>query len=246
MMKRMFLFSVMLSLVFVLPAYSQDKAQIEAIIKEYIQNHPQEIVDSVQKFGQEQRKKAEEEAFKQSLLERVEVPLDGSPMTGPQDAPITIVEFSDFQCPFCARTVGMIHEVTEKYKGKIKMVYKFFPLAMHDRAKIAGKAALAAGEQGKFWEYHDVLLGKQQEWGAAPEPNKVFIQIAKDMGLDTAKFEKDMGKPEYDKRITDDMALGHKIEVSATPTFVINGVKLRGPRDAEMFIRVIEAVQAKK
>ena len=147
-----------------------------------------------------------------------------SPVRGDADGPVTIVEFSDFQCPFCARAAPLIDEVLKKYPKGVRFVYKQFPLPMHPMARPAAEASLAAQEQGKFWEMHDVLIRNQPTLDASK-----LDDYAKQAGLDVKRFRRDLEqkKAEYDKRIDADMRLGQSSDVRGTPTIYIGGKKLR-------------------
>jgi len=219
-----------------------DKKEMETVVRDYIKNHPEEIAGAMQKHQAAQQAQQEEAALKQALANRAQVTTGDAPSIGPDNAPITLVEFSDFQCPYCARAVGPIGEVMRNHKDKIRMVFINAPLPMHPKAPDAARAAMAARLQGKFWEYREKLLGKQDEWSSAADPKKSFIQYAKELNMDTARFEKDMARPENKKRLDDDMALAAKLGVNGTPTYFVNGVRVIGAREAAYFERVIAAV----
>ena len=151
------------------------------------------------------------------------IPIADSPVRGDADGPVTIVEFSDFQCPFCARAAPLIADVLKKYPKGVRFVYKQFPLPMHPMARPAAQASLAAQEQGKFWEMHDVLIENQPTLDVAKFPD-----YAKQAGLDIARFKRDLEqkKAEYDKRIDAEMQLGTSSDVRGTPTLYIGGKKV--------------------
>jgi protein-disulfide isomerase len=146
----------------------------------------------------------------------------GSPFKGAADAPVTIVVFTDFQCPYCARIVPVLNEVLEKNKGKAKLVFKNFPLSMHQFARKAAAAALAANKQGKFWEYHDRLFQNYNRLN-----DQVVLEQAQQLGLDMQKFEKDMNDPQIQQVINQDLQDVAKAEVRATPTIFVNGSLLK-------------------
>jgi len=226
------------------PAPAMDRQEVEKIIQEYVKNHPEEIDQSLRSYYQQKRQQQEEAEFQESLRRRFDVPVGGSPVKGPGDAPVTIVEFSDFQCPYCARSIPTLKALEQKYGEKVRLVYKHFPLTgIHPFAIAAARASLAAGEQGKFWEFHDVLLLRQGEWGAQGH-DKFFDAYAGKMGLDAKKFAADYGKEEYRKMIDADMELGKKLDVRGTPTFFINGVIVRGVKGTDYFSRVIDYLLA--
>ena len=157
----------------------------------------------------------------------------GSPVRGKPDASVTIVEFSDFQCPFCARSNPIVEGVLKKYPDKVNYVYKHFPLAFHAAARPAALASMAAQEQGKFWEMHDVLFANQATLDAAK-----IEDYAKQAGLDVARFKKDLEskKAEYEKRVDSELALGQSVDVRGTPTLYVGGKKVR--------VRTVEGMSA--
>ena len=148
--------------------------------------------------------------------------IGNAPVLGPKDAPVTIVEFSDFQCPFCSRLNPILQQVVAKYPQKVKLVFKFFPLPFHKQAMPAAKAALAAGKQGKFWEYSDELMRNYKDLSAAK-----LVEIAKKLGLDMERFTRDRQDPRWVNMIRDDMQEGAKNQVRGTPTIFVNGRRMR-------------------
>jgi protein-disulfide isomerase len=171
------------------------------------------------------------------LLEppRIEVATDGHPSLGPKNAPVTIVEFGDFQCPFCRGAEGSLKTVREKYGDRVRLVYVDFPLSFHNHAMQAASAARCAGEQGKFWQYHDALFADQSK--LAPPDLKA---TAKKLGLDTAKFDACFEKGRYDDAIKSDLALGQKLDVNGTPTFLVDGRTLVGAQPPGKFAEIID------
>jgi protein-disulfide isomerase len=155
---------------------------------------------------------------------------------GPDDAPVTIVEFSDFQCPYCARGTQNLREAVSAYEGKVKIAFKHYPLPFHNEAKDAAKAAMAAGEQGKFWEMHQALFDAQKQL----KQDGIFEELAGKLGLNMAKFKKDMQNPEYDKIIEADMKQGQGVGVRGTPAFFINGSRIVGAQPPAKFKQEIE------
>lgn len=167
-----------------------------------------------------------------------EIPQAQSYVRGNQNAKVTIVSFTDFQCPFCARFHEPILEVLKAYPSDVKYVLKNFPLPFHPMARPAAKAALAAGEQGKYYEMADLLLKN----GSALSEDK-FKEIAKEIGLDVDKFMKDLKEKDaqWEKIIQDDMTLGNNVAVRGTPTYYINGRKTLA-RDVDNFKKEIDAI----
>ena len=165
------------------------------------------------------------------------IPVGKSYAKGKANAPVTVVEFSEFQCPFCIKGYKNLEEAMKKYPNDVRVVFKHFPLGFHKQAPAASKAALAAGEQGKFWEMHDKLFEKQKEFRGKDDAamKALGVELAKGLGLDVAKFEKDFDNPAYDKTIKDDMALGSSLGVRGTPHFFINGERVSGAQPPTIF-----------
>jgi len=158
-----------------------------------------------------------------AVLEFVqEINVTGSPFRGTADAPVIIALFTDFQCPYCARILPLLNQVLEKYQGKVKLVFKNFPLSTHQFARKAAAAALAAGKQGKFWELHDRLFQNYNRLN-----DQVVQEQAKELGLDLQKFDKDMADPQIMQVINQDLQDGAKAGVRGTPTLFVNGSLLR-------------------
>ncbi len=170
---------------------------------------------------------------------RLQVAADG-PSRGPASAPITIVEFSDFQCPFCAKAEDTIQRVMKDYDGKVRLVYRDFPLPMHPQAQKAAEAAQCAGDQGKYWEMHGKLFANQQ--ALQPDQLKGY---AKDMGLDAAKFDKCLDSGEKAKTVEASRKAGEAAFVSGTPSFFVNGQPMTAP-SYEEFKSVIDGELARK
>lgn len=159
-----------------------------------------------------------------------------SQAVGPAEAKVTIVEFSDFECPACKAAQPALDEVLNKYKDKIRFVYREFPLTQHTLAMGAAQAAEAAGLQGKFWEMHRVLFTK------SPELSKDnLIKYAMELNLDAAKFAADMDSGIVQERIQQDLTDGRKVGLKVTPTFFINGTRFDGALSVEEFSKEIES-----
>ena len=149
-----------------------------------------------------------------------DIPDGNSPIFGnTKDPKLTIVEFTEFQCPYCSRIAPVMKELNEKYPDKIKFVYKHFPLSFHNNAKAAAAASIAAQNQGKFWEFRYALAPHSRELS-----DSTYIAIATEIGLDVEKFKKEMVLDSaMDARIDKDFQLGVKVGVQGTPNFYING-----------------------
>ena len=161
---------------------------------------------------------------------------------GPSSAPITIVEFSDFQCPFCQRAAPTLKQIRSKYGDKVRIVWKDFPLTqIHPQAFKAAEAGRCAEEQGKFWEFHDQMFGNQ----AALQPDSLK-KYAADMGLDATKFNACLDSSKYAERVRDGVAAGTRLGVNSTPTLYINGRMLTGAQPYETFASIIDEELARK
>jgi protein-disulfide isomerase len=168
---------------------------------------------------------------------RADIALEASdPSVGNAKAPVTIVEFSDFQCPFCLRAAPTIKQLRETYGDKVRVVWKDFPLTqIHPQAFKSAEAGHCAAEQGKFWEYHDKLFGNQQ----ALQPDSLK-QYAKEAGMDASRFDSCLDSSKYAERVRDSVAAGSRLGVSSTPTVFVNGRMLEGAQPYEVFAAVID------
>jgi len=164
------------------------------------------------------------------------IPLGNAPARGGETAKVTVVEFSDYQCPFCDQAEGLVKQVLEAYPKEVKLVYKQFPLTtIHPQALPAAKAAVAAGRQGKYWEMHDLLFENQRQ--LAPEK---YTEFAEKLALDVPQFQKDMESPEVLAQINRDMQDGKAADVTGTPTLFVNGKRLMN-RSFDGFRQMIDA-----
>lgn len=149
---------------------------------------------------------------------------DDAPVRGAPMAPVTIVAFSDFQCPYCAAAHPELDRLVREFEGQVKLVFKHFPLGSHPRAVAAARAAEAARNQGKFWEMHDALFENQRALEDAD-----LERYAGMIGLDVERFKADMAGTEVQERVEEDRALGERLGVEGTPTVFVNGRLLREP-----------------
>ncbi len=176
----------------------------------------------------------------------VDVAVGKLPILGNANAKVTIVEFSDFQCPFCKRYFDDAgKQVQEKYinTGKAKLAYRHYPLTtIHPNAQKAAEASECANEQGKFWEYHDLLFGQQETWSpqSATDVLTSFTDLSGQAGLDTTKFRACLDSQKYKKNVDDDAAAGTTAQVDGTPAFFVNGNRITGAQPFSEFQKVIE------
>lgn len=188
-----------------------------------------------------------EQEFKQNLSlkysvsynfeksEKVEVSAKNNPSLGPENAKVTIIEFSDFECPFCQRSQSINKVLREKYNGKIRWVFRDFPLSFHPNAMFAHIAANCANQQGKYWEVFDLLF----ENTGSLEKNSVF-KLVESRNLDMSKFKECTEDPSVLSEIQKDIADGQEVGVNGTPAFFINGTMIEGAQPISAFEKIIE------
>jgi protein-disulfide isomerase len=171
----------------------------------------------------------------------VKIPIGKSFSKGSAKPTITLVEFSDLQCPYCAQLAPVLDKVVKDYPGEVRLVFKHFPLSFHSQARAAAAAGIAAGNQGKFFEFRAKVSPKFRELNES-----VYLTAAQELGLDMAKFRREMAlTPEVNKILDDDMELGRTIGVEGTPTVFVNG-RLAEDRSYEYFAGLIEQARKKK
>ncbi len=175
----------------------------------------------------DQKAKAQEDDSKKEEIYNVD--LGSAVFRGPQDAPVTVVNFSDFQCPFSKRSVDLMEGLLKKYNGKVRYVFKHFPLSFHKWAKPASYAAIAAQNQGKFWEYYAKLYADVKNIN-----EETIVNYAKELKLDMDKFNADRVAPETAKKVQDDITQGSLFGVRGTPTLFINGIRIVGANSAKI------------
>ena len=159
----------------------------------------------------------------------------GAQTKGPETAPVTIIEFSEFQCPYCARFAPTLKKIEETYKDNVRIVWKHLPLPIHKDAVGSAVAAEVAAKQGKFWEFHDRLFADQTKLG--PEHLK---QHARDLGLDMNRFETDLASSEHQKKVDADVAEAKALGILGTPGIFINGRFVQGAQRYEVFAKIID------
>lgn len=198
--------------------------QLEEQILQVIRQHPEVIIESVQAYQQQQAQKVQKErqAFLEDLKTNPQAVIADSPTIGASKSKTLLIEFSDFQCPYCAEAHQTLKKVLAKHQKDVKLVYKHFPLTtIHAEAMPAATAAWAAQQQGKFWEYHDALFTNQNKLGES-----LYLNIAKKLNLDLAKFETD--RRIANTAIAQDLQLAEKLGLSGTPSFIINSETFSG------------------
>lgn len=211
----------------------QDKIQVLETRLASLETDAKPILDQIkaQQAAYEQQRKEMEEAMKKVH----DIEIGSSPVRGNKDAPVTLVEFTDFQCPYCSRFHSLSVDLLKAYPNKLKFVLKNYPLPFHQEAKPAAKAVLAAKEQGKYWEMVDAILKDNTGLNAAK-----YEELAKSLGLNVDKFRKDLKDKdaEFEKVLQADGELAAKVSVRGTPAFYLNG-RMAQP-DMQMMKQAIE------
>jgi protein-disulfide isomerase len=161
------------------------------------------------------------------------VPIDGSPTKGPETAPITIIEFADFQCPHCGEFAPVLDKLVESRRSEVRFVYKFYVLGKFPHSDLAARAAIAAWRQGKFWEMHHAIFANQQHLS-----QQELDSLAKEIGVDVSRMHADMQSQETTDRIAKDRKLGEDLKIEGTPTIWINGRQFDGHQDMNEWINL--------
>lgn len=165
---------------------------------------------------------------------------------GPDDAKVKLVEYSDFQCPACGAFKPVVEQLITEYGDRIQFVYRHFPLkSIHGQAEIAGEAAEAAGMQGKFWEMYNKIFDNQSTWAGNFGAEEMFINYAREIGLDEGKFRADLKSGAVRNKVDKDLADAESIGLNSTPSFFLNGNKIANPSSYDQFRELIEAELAK-
>jgi protein-disulfide isomerase len=210
----------------------QPKEEVAEQIRQYLSG--QQAQQAQQALIGSLREKYEVSSFLEPM--RTEVAAGDGPAQGPADAPVTIVEFSDFQCPFCSRVIPTLERVTEEYGEKVRLVFRQFPLhRIHPEAQKAAEASFCADDQGKFWEMHDAMFADQG--GLAVDKLK---EKAAALELDEAAFAECLASDKYADRVDADLQAGTAAGVSGTPALFINGRFLSGAQPFDEIAKVID------
>src|SRR5262245_23686308 len=172
-----------------------------------------------------------------NVLEKpVAIPTKGSPVRGPASARITLVEVSDFECPYCTKATAKVAAILQAYPKDARLVYKQYPLPSHPNARMAAEAALAAHAQDKFWPMHDSLFANSKQLSAAK-----ITELARSAGLDMARFQAEWKSGKFKAAVNKDIADGDQANVSGTPTIFVNGKRYNGPLEMEALKPILDA-----
>ncbi|MBP9681243.1 MAG: DsbA family protein [Bacteriovorax sp.] len=219
----------------------QVNGEIRERIKQFLEVEAKKV--AVDKWIAEKTKKTPVEVYIAKPQRPVfDVNVKDAPFKGSSDAKVTIVEYSDFQCPFCSKAANVVGELEKKYGNKIKIAFKNYPLPFHSQARLAAEAALCANEQNAkyFWKMHDAMFADQTKLG-----KEDLMATAKKIGLKEADFKSCLDSSKHKAVIDNDMAEGQKIGIKSTPTFFINGKLVSGAQPIEVFSEVIDEELAK-
>jgi protein-disulfide isomerase len=207
--------------------FEEIKGQIKQLLR------TAEIQQAREKYVESLRAKANVSVRLRSP--KVEVAYDPARVRGDAKAPVTIVEFSDFQCPFCQKAEPILKDLLAKYNGRVKLAFLDFPMrSLHPQAQIAAEAARCADQQGKFWQYHDVLFTDQTKLDEAG-----LAQSARSLGLDENSFQSCLKSGKFKAQIEHDVQEGTQAGVAGTPAFFINGISLNGVQPEAAFEKII-------
>lgn len=163
----------------------------------------------------------------------------GDWVKGNREAKVVLIEYSDFQCPACAFYYPVLKKNSEEFGDKIAIVYRHFPLPQHQNAKPAAYAAEAAGQQGKFWEMHDIIFDNQNNWKDKKNPEEIFTGYASKLNLDLEQFKNVFSSKDIKKKIDNAYQTATRLGLNSTPTFFLNGKKIANPRNYEEFRNII-------
>ncbi len=217
-----------------------DNAKDEKKFDRVMKSLEKEPLKTLSVAARSPRRKPQEEEDPNKIYE-VDIKSDEVPSKGPDDAPIVIYEFSEFQCPFCKRGANTMKEVMDEYEGKIKLYYVMRPLGFHQKAPAAAAASFAAWKQGKFWEFHDYLWEHQKEMG-----EELYLKWAEENGMNMSKFKEDMKVEKWQGDLDRFGKVADGLGVRGVPTFFVNGKKLRGAKPKAAFKEVIDGILAEK
>lgn len=177
---------------------------------------------------------------KETLITKIPPITEKDLQTGPKNAKVTLTEYADFQCPACGQYYPWVEHLKKDFKGKIHVVYRTFPLInFHQNALAAAEAAYASSLQGKFWEMYALLYQHQADWSSLQDPQPVFTDYAKKIGLAIDTFHKDSADPKTKKYIMDEETAGASAGVNSTPSFFINGKQIKNSASYEEFKQAI-------
>lgn len=227
-----------------LPAYAATgtvNSRLEEQVLQIIRDRPDVILESVQAYQQQQyeQQRQKQQSFLQEMKANPQRIIGESPKTGASEQKIVLLEFSDFQCPYCAQVHQNLKQFMSNHQREVTLVYKHFPLiAIHPEALPAAKAAWAAGQQGQFWQYQDALFTQQDNLS-----EDFYVATAKNLNLDLEKFNQDRNGNAASLAIQQDMVMAQKLGIGGTPFFVMNGEAFSGAVQVSDMEKVLARVK---
>lgn len=201
------------------------RANFDAAVKQYVLANGEVLLESL-----ERHEEKEKTAVMLSVID------EHTPLMGDLDSPVTVIEFSDYECPYCSAVQKNVNALKKRYGNRVRFAYKHVPLSFHAKAPGASYAAMAAQEQGKFWEYSAALFAKQPALG-----DKLYVKIAEDLGLDIKAFNAYRASNEAKERLNQNMLDATVVGIRGTPFFLINGQALSGAQPLDRFVAAVEA-----
>jgi protein-disulfide isomerase len=215
-------------------------------IKDRIGQPLEEVRSQIADYLTESRRRAAYDSYLSQLRSRAKViillappranvSIDPTRVRGPKNAPITIVEFSDYECPYCGRAEDTLRQLAVKYPTEVRLAYRDFPLNFHPRARPSAEASRCALAQGKFWEYHDTLFAHQDQL-----QNEDLLSFAAQLGMDTGRFKECLAQGTFAADVQQDVDEGETLGIAGTPAFFINGIALDGAVPLEGFASIID------
>ncbi|MEN9230649.1 MAG: DsbA family protein [Thermostichus sp. DG02_5_bins_236] len=229
-----------------LQAAAASPADLEEQVLQIIRNNPKVILEAVQEYQQRQYEEQQQqqqqlsEEFGRQLRDNPRAVIGDSPRMGSDSLKLVLVEFSDFQCPFCARAHDTLKQFMADHGDDVTLVYKHLPLtSIHPEAMPAARAAWAAQRQGKFWEFHDELFANQSQLG-----DGFYVATAERLGLNVEKFNRDRRSRAAERSIQRDIDMASQLGITGTPYFSLNGFSFSGAQPLQVFEQTLE--QAKQ
>lgn len=221
-----------------------DDALLEAKVLDIVRQHPQVMLDAISAYQVSQQEAAERQRDEAQRAAIAKLDLahiaDGSPVRGDPAGRLVLVEFSDFECPFCARAQATLATFLARHGAEVTTVFKHLPLpSLHPHAMSAARAAWAAQQQGRFWEYHDLLFARQASLG----PDE-YLRIARELRLDPARFERDRSSEAAGVAVGRDLALARELGLTGTPFFLINREPVNGAQPLAVFEAALERARS--
>ncbi len=221
---------------------AQTSSEFEQKVLQVVRDNPQVLVETLQAYQQQQKEGVQEarRSFLEKMSKEPATVIGNSPTKGSAKQDIVLLEFSDFQCPFCGRAHDTVKQFIQKHQDRVTLVYKHLPLAsIHSQAVPAAQASWAAQQQGKFWKYHDRLFDNQDQLG-----DELYKQVAKDLELDLDKFNRDRNSDAAKQAIQQDLQLAQRLGLNSTPFFFLNEQALSGAVKLSELEQALEKVSS--